>query len=101
MEGYYKKNELINRAWTDELIRKFLGEPDIIDAYKDGYTVKNFKVERVEAVEQSEEFQSALREELERKATILKKRNSNLSIQRWKKSKPRTIVQKIKTWREK
>ena len=104
MEGYYKQTELINRAWTRELIQRFLGAPDATTPspiQKDGYLVKHFSIARVEAIEQSNEFKSALRKELEVEAKILKNREKNHQIQRWTKPRPRTLVQKIKTWREK
>jgi hypothetical protein len=103
MEDYYKQSELISRAWSRELIKRFLGEPDATEpnpVRKDGDLMKLFSIDRVEAIEQSNEFKSALRKELEEEAKILKKREKNHQIQRWTKPRPRTLVQKIKTWRK-
>lgn len=61
---WFMTSALKGRGWTDGLIKRFLPEPDetkINWHYKSGPPVRLYAIERVTAIEQSAEFQEAIK----------------------------------------
>lgn len=57
------KTSLKDRGWTDSLIRKFLGEPDVLRPnphYRSAPKMQLYKIDRVIDIEQNEAFKAAL-----------------------------------------
>ena len=70
------KSEIIKtRNWTESLIKKHLGEPDLLKTnphYKSGSQMKLFLIERVLKVENSKEFQDDFEKSKRRRAGAIK-----------------------------
>jgi hypothetical protein len=73
---YIVKTEIIKtRSWTETLIKKHLGEPDLLKSnphYKGGSQMKLFLLERVIKVENSKEFQVDFEKSKKRRSGAIK-----------------------------
>jgi len=74
-ENYFTAKGLKARGWTDRLIAKLLGEPDmkrVNMCYKSGPRIRFYEKGRVHAAEQLPEFRSALKGRVKRQAAARK-----------------------------
>lgn len=76
-EQMLTKTSLKERGWTDALIRKFLGEPDVLRPnphYRSAPKMQLYKIDRVIDIEQNEAFKAAL--ETARKRSETRKKSA-------------------------
>lgn len=57
-KNFLLKSDLKNQGWTDGLIDKYLGEPDLRRKRPGGGTYCLYAVDRVQSVEETEEFKA-------------------------------------------
>ncbi len=74
-EKLLAKSQVLDRGWTDTLVKKFLPDPDEIKPnpiYKSAAPMKLYKLERVEVVETTDQFKKEMLKTVARKKVAQK-----------------------------